>query len=67
MKYISQAADYFPLFLIFAIAFTGVLLRHFFKTNVVGVKELGMGLLSFSPPSFGDGPGEAPAVVLNTE
>lgn len=54
VKYISQAADYFPLFLIFAIACTGVLLRHVDKTNIVGVKELGMGLLSFSPLNLGE-------------
>ena len=49
MRYISLASDYFPLFLIVGIATTGVLLRHFVKTDIVGVKELGMGLLSFSP------------------
>jgi nitrate reductase gamma subunit len=54
VRYISQAADYFPLFLIAGIAVSGVLLRHFAKTDVVGVKELGMGLLSFNPPSVGE-------------
>jgi len=54
VRYISQAADYFPLFLIGGIACTGVLLRHVVKTDVVGVKELGMGLLSFSPPNLGE-------------
>ncbi len=54
VRYISQAADYFPLFLIFGIASTGVLLRHFAKTDVAGVKELGMGLLGFSPPNLGE-------------
>ncbi len=49
LRYISLASDYFPLFLIVGIATTGVLLRHFVKTDIVGVKELGMGLLSFSP------------------
>jgi nitrate reductase gamma subunit len=49
LRYISLANDYFPLFLILGIAFTGILLRHFFKTDIVGVKELTLGLLSFSP------------------
>ncbi|MFH1530634.1 MAG: sulfate reduction electron transfer complex DsrMKJOP subunit DsrM [Pseudomonadota bacterium] len=49
LKYISLAADYFPLFLILAIALTGVLLRHFVRTDIVGVKELAMGLVSFKP------------------
>lgn len=49
VRYISLAADYFPLFLIIGIAATGILMRYFFKTDVVGVKELTMGLVSFSP------------------
>ncbi|MFH0933392.1 MAG: sulfate reduction electron transfer complex DsrMKJOP subunit DsrM [Nitrospirota bacterium] len=48
MRYISLPADYFPLFLIFGIGATGVLMRYFFKVNVVGVKELTMGLVTFS-------------------
>ncbi|RPI36175.1 MAG: menaquinol oxidoreductase [Nitrospiraceae bacterium] len=49
VKYISLAADYFPLFLILTIAATGVLMRYFTKVHIVGVKELAMGLVSFSP------------------
>lgn len=49
MRYISLPADYFPLFLIFGIGATGVLMRYFFKVNIVGVKELTMGLINFSP------------------
>ena len=49
LRYISLAADYFPLFLILGIAVTGVLLRHFVRTDVVGIKELAMGLVSFKP------------------
>jgi nitrate reductase gamma subunit len=49
VRYISLLSDYFPLFLLLGIGATGVILRHFVKTDVVGVKELGMGLLSFSP------------------
>ena len=54
VRYISQAADYFPLFLILGIALSGMTLRHLVKTDVVGVKELGMGLLSFSPPNLSE-------------
>ncbi len=54
VRYISQAADYFPLFLILGIALSGITLRHLLKTDVVGVKELGMGLLSFSPPNLSE-------------
>ncbi|HEC98927.1 MAG TPA: menaquinol oxidoreductase [Proteobacteria bacterium] len=49
LRYISLANDYFPLFLILAIALSGILMRYFFKTNIVGVKELTMGLVTFSP------------------
>jgi len=49
MKHISLAADYFPLYLILGIAASGVLMRYFLKVHVVGVKELTMGLVSFSP------------------
>jgi len=49
MRYISLAADYFPLFLICAIGITGVLMRYFLKTDVVGIKELTMGWVTFNP------------------
>jgi len=49
VRYISFPTDYFPLFLLLGIGSTGLILRHFVKTDVVGVKELGMGLLSFNP------------------
>jgi len=49
IRYISLAADYFPLVLIFGIAFTGILMRYFTKIDVVGAKELAHGLVSFHP------------------
>ncbi|MFZ5997091.1 MAG: sulfate reduction electron transfer complex DsrMKJOP subunit DsrM [Nitrospirota bacterium] len=49
VRYISLAADYFPLFLIMAIASTGILMRYFLKTDVVGIKTLTMGLVTFHP------------------
>ncbi len=49
LRYISQAADYFPLLLILGIALTGIWMRHFTKTDIVGVKELAMGIVTFSP------------------
>jgi nitrate reductase gamma subunit len=49
IRYISLAADYFPLFLIFAIGLSGVLMRYFYKVDVVAVKELTMGLVSLHP------------------
>ena len=49
VRYISLAADYFPLFLIGSIGVTGVLMRYFLKTDVVGIKELTMGWITFNP------------------
>lgn len=49
VRYVSLASDYFPLFLIFGIAVSGILMRYFTKVDVVGVKELAMGLVTFHP------------------
>jgi nitrate reductase gamma subunit len=49
LRYISLAADYFPLLLILAIGLTGILMRYFFKTDVVAVKELALGLVTLHP------------------
>ena len=49
VKYISLISDYFPLFLILGIGVTGVLMRYFTKTDIVGVKTMAMGLISFRP------------------
>jgi len=49
VRYISLAADFFPLFLIGAIGTSGVVMRYFYKTDVVAIKQLTMGLITFSP------------------
>ncbi len=49
VNYISLASDYFPLFLIIGIAFTGILMRYVYKVDIVGVKELTIGLVTFKP------------------
>ncbi|MFH1687671.1 MAG: sulfate reduction electron transfer complex DsrMKJOP subunit DsrM, partial [bacterium] len=49
IRYFSMAGDYFPLFLLGGIVSTGILVRYFTKTDIVAVKELGMGLISLSP------------------
>jgi nitrate reductase gamma subunit len=49
MRYLSLISDYFPLFLILGIAVSGVLMRYFYKTDIVSVKVLAMGLISFKP------------------
>ena len=49
VKYISLAADFFPLFLLIGITFTGLMMRYLTKTDIVGIKELAMGLATFHP------------------
>ena len=49
VRYISLLNDYFPLFLILGIGISGVLMRHFFKVDLLGVKELALGLFSLHP------------------
>jgi nitrate reductase gamma subunit len=49
IRYLSLVGDYFPLFLLLGIGISGFLLRHWIKTDVVGIKELALGLTSFAP------------------
>lgn len=51
VRYISLANDYFPLMLIFAIAVTGMLMRYILRTDIdiVAIKQLAVGLVTFSP------------------
>jgi nitrate reductase gamma subunit len=49
IRYISLPADYLPLFFIIMIAASGLLMRHFYKVDIVGVKTMAMGLVSFQP------------------
>jgi nitrate reductase gamma subunit len=51
VKYISLANDYFPLFLIFGIAVTGILMRFFLRTDIdiIAIKRLAVGLVTLQP------------------
>jgi nitrate reductase gamma subunit len=49
VRYISLANDYFPLFLLLGIGISGLWLRHLSKTDVGSIKELAVGLVTFSP------------------
>jgi [DsrC]-trisulfide reductase subunit M len=49
IKYISLASDYFPLFLILSIAVTGILMRYFYKVDIIKIKEFAVGLFSLHP------------------
>ena len=48
-RYISLMNDFFPLFLLVAIAGSGILMRYVVGIDVTSVKQLAMGLVSFSP------------------
>lgn len=49
VHYLSLLGDYFALFLLLGITGSGVLMRYFFRTDLERVKELAMGLVTFSP------------------
>ncbi|MBF0099498.1 MAG: sulfate reduction electron transfer complex DsrMKJOP subunit DsrM [Desulfobacterales bacterium] len=49
VRYISLAADYFPLLLIIAIVLSGMYMRYISKVDVVGIKSFTMGLVMFKP------------------
>jgi nitrate reductase gamma subunit len=49
LRYISLAADYFPLFLIMGIGLTGIFLRYVYRTDITAVKELALGLVTLHP------------------
>ena len=49
LRYISLTADYFAILLLLGVAISGVLMKLFYRVDVVGVKELAIGLLSFRP------------------
>lgn len=49
VKYFSLAADYFPLLLILSIGVSGVLMKYFYRVDIVAVKELIMGLVTLKP------------------
>ncbi|TVM16830.1 menaquinol oxidoreductase [Oceanidesulfovibrio indonesiensis] len=49
VRYISLLSDYFPLFLLLSIVGTGLWMRYFAKTDIVGVKQMTMSLVQFNP------------------
>ncbi len=49
LRYISLLTDYFALFLLLGLAVSGVYMRYFSGVDVLLVKELALGLVTFSP------------------
>jgi len=49
VRYISLLTDYFALFVLLGIAGTGIAMRYLWKLDLVGVKELALGLVTLKP------------------
>jgi len=49
VRYISLLADYFALFLILGLVVSGIWMRYFARVDVVAIKQLAIGLVTFSP------------------
>jgi nitrate reductase gamma subunit len=49
LRYISLPSDYFALLLILGVVLSGILMRVFFKVDIIGVKELAIGMLTLHP------------------
>ena len=49
MRFISLAADYFPLFLILGIVISGLLMRFVYRVDITAVKALTTGIASLHP------------------
>lgn len=49
LRYISLFTDYFALLLILGIATTGLLMRHLFPADLLQVKNMALGWVTFSP------------------
>ena len=49
IRYISLPSDYLPILLLLTVVISGLLMRLFFKADIVKVKQWDMGMLSFHP------------------
>jgi nitrate reductase gamma subunit len=49
VRYISLFTDYFALFLLLAIAISGVLMRYLVRVDIVTIKQFALGLAGFHP------------------
>ncbi len=49
VRYFSLFTDYFALFLLIGLAVSGVLMRYFIRVDTIAIKQLAIGLVTFSP------------------
>jgi nitrate reductase gamma subunit len=59
LRYISLFSDYFAVLLLLSVALSGIFMRYVFRVDLVSVKELALGVLSFHPSIPADGIGLA--------
>lgn len=57
IRYISLPADYLVVLLILGVVTSGILMKFFFKVDVVDVKALALGVITFQPSVPADGIG----------
>jgi nitrate reductase gamma subunit len=49
VRYISLFQDYFALYLLVGLVVTGVLMRYYVRPDIVAIKQLTLGLVTFAP------------------
>lgn len=49
LRFLSLFQDYFALYLLIGVAGSGVLMRYFVRPDVVAIKQLALGLVTFAP------------------
>lgn len=49
VRYISLMSDYFAIFMIAAVVISGVLMRVYYRADIIAVKELARGVLTLQP------------------
>jgi nitrate reductase gamma subunit len=49
VRYLSLFQDYFALYLLVGLAATGVLMRYYVRPDIVAIKQLTLGLVTFAP------------------
>lgn len=52
LRYISLFSDYLAVFLLSAIGISGLILRYWVRTDIVAVKQFGLGLATFHPQAL---------------
>lgn len=49
IRYFSLFSDYFPLLILIGVAISGILMRYFYRVDLLEIKRFALGILSFSP------------------